>query len=72
MAKFRDRANQAAFGQDQIIGGVQTFRDPSTGANYELSNLYNHAWLNGQNGVRHERQPELQSKGNLKTTSGPN
>ena len=33
--------------QDQLIRGVQTFRDPSTGATFELSNQYDHAWLNG-------------------------
>jgi hypothetical protein len=42
-------ANQAAFGQDQLIRGVQTFRDPTTGGTLELSNLYDHAWLNGSN-----------------------
>jgi len=42
-------ANQAAFGQDQLIRGVQTFRDPTTGSKFELSNQYDHAWLNGSN-----------------------
>jgi len=42
-------ANHAAFGESQVIRGVQTFRDPSTGATLELSNLYDHAWLNGSN-----------------------
>jgi len=42
-------ANQAAFGEDQNIRGVQTFRNPQTGATFELSNLHDHAWLNGNN-----------------------
>jgi len=42
-------ANQAAFGEGQIIRGVQTFRDPATGKTVELSNQYDHAWLNGSN-----------------------
>lgn len=48
-ARAAQGANQAAFGEDQIIRGVQTFRDPSTGKTMELSNLYDHAWLNGSN-----------------------
>ena len=43
-------ANHAAYGEGQIIRGVQTFRDPSTGElTFELSNQYDHAWLNGSN-----------------------
>jgi hypothetical protein len=34
---------------DQNIRGVQTFRNPTTGATMELSNLYDHAWLNSSN-----------------------
>jgi len=37
----------AAYGAGQLIPGVQTFRDPSTGRTVELSNLYDHAWANG-------------------------
>jgi hypothetical protein len=40
-------ANQAARGADQLVRGVQTFRDPSSGRTVELSNLYDHAWANG-------------------------
>jgi hypothetical protein len=40
-------AQQAAYGQDQLVRGVQTFRDPSSGRTVELSNLYDHAWSNG-------------------------
>lgn len=32
---------------DQNLRDVQTFRDPTTGRRVELSNQYNHAWLNG-------------------------
>lgn len=58
-------ANQAFLGQDQNIRGVQTFRDPSTGANYELSNLYDHAWLNGQNEYVMSDNPNFNPNGNL-------
>jgi hypothetical protein len=37
----------AAYGADQLVRGVQTFRDPGTGRTVELSNLYDHAWANG-------------------------
>jgi hypothetical protein len=33
----------------QVIRGVQTYRNPSTGDTFELSNQYNHAWMNGGN-----------------------
>jgi hypothetical protein len=42
-------ADQSVHGFDQNIRGVQTFRDPSTGNTFELSNQYDHAWLNGAN-----------------------
>ena len=34
---------------DQNLRDVRTYRDPSTGQTMELSNQYNHAWLNGAN-----------------------
>lgn len=40
-------AAQSAHGADQLVRGVQTFRDPSTGRSVELSNQYDHAWSNG-------------------------
>jgi hypothetical protein len=44
------RGSQQSFMEaDQNIRGVQTFRDPSTGHTMELSNQYDHAWLNGAN-----------------------
>jgi len=42
-------AANSAFGESQLIRGVQTFRDPSTGETFELSNQYDHAWRNGSN-----------------------
>jgi hypothetical protein len=42
-------AEASALGADQNIRGVQTFRDPTTGGTMELSNQYDHAWLNGSN-----------------------
>jgi hypothetical protein len=34
---------------EQNLRDVRTYRDPSTGQTMELSNQYNHAWLNGNN-----------------------
>jgi hypothetical protein len=34
---------------EQNLRDVQTYRDPSTGRTFELSNQYGHAWLNGNN-----------------------
>jgi hypothetical protein len=42
-------SEQSFLAADQNIRGVQTFRDPSTGHTMELSNQYDHAWLNGAN-----------------------
>jgi hypothetical protein len=58
-------ANQAAFGQDQIIRGVQTFRNPQTGATFELSNLHDHAWLNGTNEYVMSDDPNFNPNGQL-------
>jgi Cysteine rich repeat len=58
-------ANQAAFGQDQLIRGVQTFRDPATGGTLELSNQYDHAWLNGANEYVMSDNPNFNPNGNL-------
>jgi hypothetical protein len=33
----------------QVIRGVQTYRNPSTGDTFELSKQYSHAWMNGSN-----------------------
>ena len=58
-------ANQAAFGQDQLVRGVQTFRDPATGGTYELSNQYDHAWLNGSNEYVMSANPNFNPNGKL-------
>ena len=58
-------ANQAAFGQDQLIRGVQTFRDPTTGNTTELSNLYDHAWLNGSNEYVMSDNPNFNPNGQV-------
>lgn len=58
-------ANQAAFGQDQVIRGVQTFRNPQTGETFELSNLHDHAWLNGTNEYVMSDDPNFNPNGKL-------
>jgi hypothetical protein len=58
-------ANAAAFGQDQLIRGVQTFRDPATGGTFELSNQYDHAWLNGSNEYVMSDDPNFNPNGQL-------
>ena len=58
-------ANQAFLGQDQQIRGVQTFRDPATGGTMELSNQYDHAWLNGSNEYVMSDNPNFNPNGNL-------
>jgi hypothetical protein len=58
-------ANNAAYGEDQLIRGVQTFRDPTSGAMFELSNQYDHAWLNGANEYVMSDDPNFNPKGNL-------
>jgi hypothetical protein len=58
-------ANQAAFGQDQLIRGVQTFHDPGTGRNVELSNLYDHAWANGNDQYIMSDDPNFNPNGQL-------
>jgi hypothetical protein len=58
-------SNNAAFGADQLIRGVQTFRDPSSGATFELSNQYDHAWLNGSNEYVMSDDPNFNPNGKL-------
>jgi hypothetical protein len=58
-------ANHAAYGEGQIIRGVQTFRDPTSGATFELSNLYDHAWLNGSNEYVMSDDPNFNPNGSL-------
>jgi hypothetical protein len=42
-------SDQGFRANDQNLRDVQTFRDPTTGRRVELSNQYDHAWLNGAN-----------------------
>jgi hypothetical protein len=58
-------ASNAAFGADQLVRGVQTFRDPSTGNTFEMSNLYDHAWLNGSNEYLMSDDPNFNPNGKL-------
>lgn len=58
-------ANNAAFGADQLIRGVQSFRDPSSGKTIELSNQYDHAWLNGSNQYVMSDDPSFNPNGQL-------
>jgi hypothetical protein len=55
----------AAYGVDQGIRGVQTFRNPATGATMELSNMYDHAWLNGSNEYIMSDDPNFNPNGQL-------
>ena len=55
----------SAFGADQNIRGVQTFRDPTTGSVMELSNQYDHAWLNGSNEYIMSEDPNFNPNGQL-------
>jgi len=55
----------ASFGADQLIRGVQTFRDPSSGATFELSNQYDHAWLNGSNQYVMSDDPNFNPNGKV-------
>ena len=55
----------AAFGADQGIRGVQTFRNPTTGTTMELSNQYDHAWLNGSNEYIMSDDPNFNPNGQL-------
>ncbi|HXY96543.1 MAG TPA: hypothetical protein VEH00_06170 [Steroidobacteraceae bacterium] len=64
-ARAAQGANQAARGEDQIVRGVQTFRDPTTGKTMELSNLYDHAWLNGSNEYVMSDDPNFNPNGHL-------
>ena len=58
-------ANQAFLGQDQLIRGVQTFRNRATGGTFELSNQYDHAWLNGANEYVMSDDPNFNPNGKL-------
>jgi len=58
-------AYNSSFGADQLVRGVQTFRDPSSGATFELSNQYDHAWLNGSNQYVMSDDPNFNPNGKI-------
>jgi hypothetical protein len=58
-------ASVSAMQADQNIRNVQTFRDPTSGKTMELSNLYDHAWLNGANQYVMSDDPNFDPNGNL-------
>ena len=45
MARVQYALSESAAGD---IRNVQTFRDPSSSATFELSNQYDHAWLDAR------------------------
>jgi hypothetical protein len=55
----------SAVGESQLIRGVQTFRDPSSGTTFELSNQYDHAWLNGSNQYVMSDDPNFNPNGKI-------
>ncbi len=65
VANQQQGSYNSAFGQDQLIRGVQTFRDPSSGATYELSNQYDHAWLDGSNQYVMSDDPNFNPNGKV-------
>jgi hypothetical protein len=55
----------AASGADNLVRGVQSYRDPATGKRMELSNQYSHAWLNGSNEYIMSDDPNFDPNGQL-------
>lgn len=64
-ANMMQGANNSAFAADQNIRGVQSFRDPATGGTMELSNEYDHAWLNGANQYVMSDDPNFNPNGQV-------
>ncbi len=64
-ANMMQGSNNSAFAADQNIRGVQTFRDPSTGGTYELSNQYDHAWLNASHEYVMSDDPNFNPNGQV-------
>jgi hypothetical protein len=65
VANQQQGSYNSAVGASQLIRGVQTFRDPASGATVELSNQYDHAWLNGSNQYVMSDDPSFNPNGNL-------
>jgi hypothetical protein len=70
--------NQTVVGADQLIRGVEPYRDPAIGKTSELSNLYGHAWTNGTTSSSSAkiptstRNPSSTATGIPSNTSSPN
>jgi hypothetical protein len=58
-------AEHSAFAQDQLVRGVQTFRDPAGGSTYELSDLHDPAWANRNNEYIMSDNPNFDPNGKL-------
>jgi hypothetical protein len=58
-------STQSSCGQSQLIREVQTFRDPTTGSTFELSNKFDTARLNGTNQYVMSDDPNFNPNGNL-------
>jgi hypothetical protein len=59
VANSQAGANQAVAGESQIIRGVETYRDPGTGKQYELDSKYGNAWMGNGNQVILSDDPNL-------------
>jgi len=66
MSENAQRVSDIGFhANDQNLRDVQTYRDPSTGRTFELSNQYGHAWLNGANQYVMSDDPNFNPNANL-------
>jgi hypothetical protein len=58
-------SDQGFRANDQTLRNVQMFRDPSTGRRVELSNQFDHAWLNGDNQYVMSDDPNFNPNGQM-------
>ena len=65
VANQQHAAAVSAAGADQGIRGVQSFRNPETGATLELSNQYAHAWSSGANDYVMSDDPTFNPNGRV-------
>ena len=69
MSSNAQRESDVGFhANEQNLRDVQTYRDPSTGHTFELSNQYGHAWLNGDNQYVMSDDPNFNPNANLSGT----
>jgi hypothetical protein len=61
-------SDQGFRANDQNLRDVQTFRDPTTGRQVELSNQYGHAWLYGANEYVMSDDPNFNPNAQLSET----